>query len=346
MKEHFKKQHGDKFQDCNLGHKSFNLTKNTTVYSATEQATRNMPSKKPKPTPHVNKIPIANAGTDIVTASDNCVLNGTASTDVDGTIVAYKWVQLSGASAVITNSIASSTSVTGLTPGSYIFQLQVTDNKGAINTDTITVTVTDVVPPTPVTSGQTILLDFNGHTVSGTRWNTSGDIVANPANLSSAQVDEIIAAVKLDFAKYNVVVTTDEAIYQAAKNGGYNRIRVIVTENYNWYGMAGGVSFVYSSTWNDDTPAWVFSSLLSYSSKFIGEACSHEAGHTVGLFHQSLYDAACVKTNEYNPGNSTQAPIMGQSYHAAGEWWVGPNSFGCASIQDDDAVISSTLGVK
>jgi len=206
-------------------------------------------------------------------------------------------------------------------------------------------------PPSPVPPPNTpvILLDFDGYRVSGTRWNSNGDIIAAPGNLTSVQTDEIIKRVTNDYSPFNITVTTDEAVFATADV--YKRMRVVITESWEWYRMAGGVSFVNSFIWGDNTPCFVFSSLLNYSTKNIAEAVSHEAGHTLGLFHQSAYDASGVKTSEYNPGQGSGetgwAPIMGVSYYQnLTLWHNGPNTFGATSYQDDVAIITNAVGVK
>ena len=202
-------------------------------------------------------------------------------------------------------------------------------------------------PPTPVLTTGVIFLDFTGHIVTGTSWNYNGDINCAPANLIALQVDEILLNVQNEYARYNVLVTTDEAVYLAAPVN--KRIRLIFTESWEWYGQAGGVAFVNSFTWGDNTPCFVFTSLLNYSTKKIKEAASHEIGHTIGLYHQSTYDANCVKISDYSYGDGVTGPIMGVCYNipdAGSKWWVGPNSYGCTSIQDDDAVLTRVLGLK
>jgi hypothetical protein len=152
-----------------------------------------------------------------------------------------------------------------------------------------------------------------------------------------------------DYSPFNITVTTDEAVYNAASIN--RRVRVIVTETWEWFGQAGGVSFLNSFTSGTNTPSFVFSSLLGYNSKYIGEAVSHEAGHTFGLLHQASYDANCVKLSDYNTGQGTGeigwAPIMGTSYYQnLSLWHKGPSSAGCNSIQDDLATISAIVGYK
>lgn len=194
-----------------------------------------------------------------------------------------------------------------------------------------------------------ILLDFNGQYVSGTNWNTNGPINAAPANLTSSEITNILNRVIADFEPFNVVVTTDEALYNAAN--AYKRMRVIITESWEWYAQVGGVAFVNSITWGNNTPCFVFSSLLEYNTKKIAEACSHEVGHTLGLRHQAVYDANGVKISDYNWGQGSGeigwAPIMGASYNQnLSIWHNGPNSLGATVMQDDVNVIAGKIGLK
>ena len=201
---------------------------------------------------------------------------------------------------------------------------------------------------TPTTTqANVILLDFNGQSVSNTLWNTNGTITCAPANLNSEEINLVVQRVATDFTPFNVTITTDETVYNAAN--AYKRIRVIVTESWEWYGQAGGVSYLNSFTWGTNTPCFVFSSLLSYSIKNIAEACSHEAGHTLGLRHQSIYDANGVKLSDYNWGQGEGeigwAPIMGAAYNEnLSLWHYGPNSLSATTMQDDVAKIGSVVG--
>lgn len=189
----------------------------------------------------------------------------------------------------------------------------------------------------------TIYLDFDGEYVQGTSWNWSGPIDAAPAGLSDSAMREIFNRVSEDYRIFNINITTDSTVYEAAPLT--QRIRVIITPTYSWYGMAGGVSFVGSFTWGDGTPSWVFSSLLSNNPKNIAEAASHEAGHTLGLQHQSTYNSSCSKTAEYNAGQGSGeigwAPIMGVGYSRnITTWYNGPNTYACNYIQNDISVIA------
>jgi hypothetical protein len=196
-----------------------------------------------------------------------------------------------------------------------------------------------------------ILLDFDGHNVTGTAWNWSGPINAASANLTSAQIAEIVSRVAEDYRPFNINVTTDESKYTAAPNN--RRMRVIFTTTSSWYGSsAGGVAITNSFTSGDNTPCFVFTALLNYNTKYIAEAGSHEAGHTFGLTHQASYDASCVKRSDYHTGTGSGetawAPIMGVGYYRNFTvWHNGPTgSGGCNSSQNDLAIITnSTNGI-
>jgi poly(3-hydroxybutyrate) depolymerase len=93
-----------------------------------------------------NALPIARAGADqSVPKSWNYypTLNGTTSSDSDGWIVSFKWTQLSGpTTGTIVSSTSGQTKLTNLIVGKYTYRLTVTDNKGAIDTDDVVVTIT------------------------------------------------------------------------------------------------------------------------------------------------------------------------------------------------------------
>ena len=82
-----------------------------------------------------NQVPIAKAGNSqsIVLPTNSVSVDGSNSTDPDGTIASYQWTKILGpASAVITNSNLAVTNITSLTQGVYQFELKVTDNLGAV----------------------------------------------------------------------------------------------------------------------------------------------------------------------------------------------------------------------
>lgn len=194
-------------------------------------------------------------------------------------------------------------------------------------------------------SRATIFLDFDGQYISGTSWNWAGGINAQASGLSNTAIIEIFNRVAEDYRPFNLNITTDSSVYFAAPFD--KRMRLIITSTYEWYGKAGGIAYIGSFNWGNETPAWVFSGLLYYNVKYIAEACSHETGHTLGLQHQSSYDENCNKVSEYNEGKGDGeigwAPIMGIGYYKnLTTWNTGPNTEGCNSIQNDLNIIAGS----
>jgi hypothetical protein len=190
----------------------------------------------------------------------------------------------------------------------------------------------------------TIFLDFDGHTVDGTSWNSQGPILCGASGLNNTQITEVFNRVAEDYRPFNLNITTDSTKFLAAPAN--QRMRVVLTVSSSWYGAAGGVAFVGSFIWGDNNPCFVFSQLLNFNVKNIAEAASHEAGHTLGLYHQASYDANCNKLSDYYAGQGTGeigwAPIMGVGYYQNFTLWNnGPNSYGCTNYQSDLDIITA-----
>ncbi len=91
-----------------------------------------------------NKPPNANARSDTTIAlpKENVMLDGSVSTDPDGTIISYKWIKLSGPlSSNIIKPDSSKTILKTLVMGVYKFELTVTDNGGLSAKDTVQIIV-------------------------------------------------------------------------------------------------------------------------------------------------------------------------------------------------------------
>ncbi|WP_336517640.1 Kelch repeat-containing protein [Pollutibacter soli] len=100
--------------------------------------------------------PIANAGNDtiIVIPADTAVLHGEKSSDADGSIIKYSWLQIEGpGQSNIANKDAATTRVKSLKKGIYSFTLTVTDNSNLSSSDTVEVLVTDVNNPPVANAG-------------------------------------------------------------------------------------------------------------------------------------------------------------------------------------------------
>ncbi|WP_428741888.1 PKD domain-containing protein, partial [Tenacibaculum sp.] len=93
-----------------------------------------------------NMPPIANAGADgsIVLPTNTFTLDGSQSYDPDGTIVSYLWTKVNGGTVLFNDANAVSPEISSLEEGTYVFELTVTDNNGAIASDTITIIVNQI----------------------------------------------------------------------------------------------------------------------------------------------------------------------------------------------------------
>jgi len=192
-----------------------------------------------------------------------------------------------------------------------------------------------------------ILLDFDGYYLNSPMWNNGQPKDCLPSGLYPDQIQTILDSVKKDYAKYNVTVTTDENVYLNAN--ALKRIRVVVTTSSEIYPGVAGIAYVGSMFWGDNTPCFVFSNTMSYNALRIRVAASHESGHTIGLYHQAEYDANCNLLYTYKPCDyaTNSGPIMGSiGASCLAKWWVGPTPNGCTYIQNDDAVITSNVGLK
>jgi PKD repeat protein len=185
-----------------------------------------------------------------------------------------------------------------------------------------------------------IYLDFDGHTTSGTPWNSSYtggasivtppyDTDGVPSSFSSSElagIQEIWRRVSDDYAPFDVDVTTQdpgvESLRKTTSTDTAYGVRVCIGgSSYTWLGAgAGGIAYIGSFNWNTDTPAFVFPAQLGNGfPKYVAEAVSHEAGHTVGLHHDGKKDDPSTSANEateYYAGHANWAPIMGVGYYS------------------------------
>ena len=92
---------------------------------------------------NTNIDPVANAGEDqIVGVSESVTLDGSSSSDSDGTISSYLWSQISG--QAVTLSAASEATTTFIAPNQeniLVFELLVSDELGGASSDTVSILV-------------------------------------------------------------------------------------------------------------------------------------------------------------------------------------------------------------
>jgi lysophospholipase L1-like esterase len=130
-----------------------------------------------------NLPPVANAGADkTITLPTNTVTVTGSGTDADGTVTGYQWTKISGpAQYAIVTPTQAQTIINNLVQGVYRFELRVTDNQGATNADTMTITVNPAPNQPPVANAgadQTIQLPVNSVTVTGVGTDADGNIAS------------------------------------------------------------------------------------------------------------------------------------------------------------------------
>jgi len=128
-----------------------------------------------------NEPPVARAGADrSETAGGTATLDGSGSTDGDGTIVSYAWSQVSGTAVILQNPSTNTASFevpSNSSVQTLVFRLTVTDDRSETHSDDVTITV----PAVTATPPSVTLTTDNTNVLSG----NTVDLVATPIPGSS-----------------------------------------------------------------------------------------------------------------------------------------------------------------
>jgi hypothetical protein len=208
-------------------------------------------------------------------------------------------------------------------------------------------------------SNRLIYLDFNGHIVTSSAWNSGTltaqpyDVDGNPAAFSDTELNnikEIWQRVAEDFAPFDVNVTTEEpstsALQRISSSDVEYGTRAVITRSMPQLcrQSCGGVAYVNVFSYFSSTaperyqPAWVFFDKLGNGyPKYVAEALSHEVGHNLNLNHDG--NTATVYYAGHGSGATGWAPIMGVGYYKSVTQWSKGEYPGANNLQDDITVI-------
>lgn len=214
-------------------------------------------------------------------------------------------------------------------------------------------------------SQRTIYLDFDGHLVSGSVWNSRDgvsstvrqpafDVDGDRATFSERErdiVQEVWQRVAEDYAPFDVDVTTEDPGLEGLRRGSSTDavfgMRVLITpSNSDTYdkvcGWCGGIAYLgvfddIDPVDGDHDPAWVFTNLPGAKDpKVIADTAAHEVGHTLALTHdfQGAGDG-------YYDGHNAWAPIMGTGFDKPVLQWSKGEFADSGNDEDDLAVITA-----
>lgn len=175
-----------------------------------------------------------------------------------------------------------------------------------------------------------VYIDFDGEYVSGTYWNSGNPIDAAASGFSDAKITEVWEIASEDFRPFDINITTNVDVFNSYPKN--RRMHTIVTSTTTAAPGSGGVAYIGSFNWNDDTPCWVF----NLGTKACGETVSHEVGHTFDVLHDGTSSVT------YYSGQGDWAPIMGASFYDPITHWSIGDYTDANRFQDDVALISGT----
>ncbi len=177
-------------------------------------------------------------------------------------------------------------------------------------------------------SSAVLMLDFFGGYTP-----TWGGVTYPAPNVSNAQIRDLWKRVAEDFMPFNINVTTDRKVYEAAP--AISRQRCVFSPSISALGSgAAGVAYIGSWNWGSDTVCWS----IYTSGKAGAEVGAHEPGHTLGLGHQGTSTSG-YSSGHNGPGTTGWGPIMGAGYYQPVITWAKGEYQDANNTEDELAII-------
>ena len=235
-------------------------------------------------------------------------------------------------------------------------------------TDIFNVSVPNTTPPVRHSkpgASRVIYLDFNGHVVTGTTWNSDAgapsaflctpyDTDGNAGSFSPTEQAAIVLIwerVAESYRPFDVDVTTEQP---AVFNNSVARALITKARDSNGVlnpvaDTAAGVAYlnVFGNANFAASTSTCFIYQGSMSASQIAAVVSHEVGHQMGLSHDGTLPSSAA--NEYyaghGSGETSWGPIMGSSSRNVLQWSKG-EYLNANNTQDDLALIAAKLTVR
>ncbi len=175
-----------------------------------------------------------------------------------------------------------------------------------------------------------LYIDMDGE-VSTSSWNGGNTITAAHSGFNLQQMKDIWLSVSEAFAPFNVNVTTNRSVFDAAQKK--QRMMCICTPTRTVAPSinTGGIAYIGSFIAGNDDPCWSFGRTVSICAKTV----SHEFGHTLLLKHHGNF------YGEYYNGHANWVPIMGLAHNKEiSHWCKGEYEFANNTKQPDLFVIT------
>jgi hypothetical protein len=171
-----------------------------------------------------NAAPVANAGADkTLTLPTNSTTIYGGGSDSDGSIASYSWIKKSGSTVSLSGTGTKDLKLSNMVAGTYVFTLTVKDDKGATDTDDVTVivkssTTTNTAPIANAGSDRVIVLPTNATSITASASDKEGSVtyfrwakIAGPSCYLSGTSSATLKVSSMTGGEYTFRVTVKDS---------------------------------------------------------------------------------------------------------------------------------------